>query len=327
MASVSSDGKRGGNVLVGLLLVALGVLLLLTTIEVVSLGIWLELAKFWPVLLVLIGVEIIFARIHPLWRVALISTTLVAVIAAAHYSVPEYDPDQPLHVSYFEPLSDTQTLHLSADFMAGGFQLSAETPDDKPGTGLLAVDFNNQPARVTTKRSNGDLKVRLASSGPYLTYSSDTTHTTEDGKTITSSSTSSTTNVPIGLADWRLTAPSDVEIEIDISSGVADLDLDLRNLDVRKLTIQAGATDIRIQLPTNAGETHVDINAGAADIDLIVPPTIGARIEIDAPLKSTQIDPIRFTETIDGYQSPNFHQAANRITIDIEALFADITVS
>ncbi len=327
MASVSSDGKRGGGVLLGLLLVTLGVLLLLTTIDVVSLGIWFELAKFWPVLLVLIGVEIIFARRTPLLRAALIAATLVAVIAAAHYSVPEYDPKQPLHAAYVEPLSDTETLHLNADFMAGGFQLSAESSGAKPGTGLLAVDFNNQPARVTTKRSNGDLRIRLASSGPYLTYSSDTTHTTEDGKTITSSSTSSTTNVPIGLADWRLTVPPDVEIEIDISSGVADLDLDLRNLNVRKLTIQAGVTDIRIQLPTNARETHIDINAAAADIDLVVPPRIDARIKIDAPLKSTQIDTTRFIETTNGYQSTTYNQATNHININIEAFMTDINIS
>ena len=327
MASVSSDRRRGGNVLVGLLLVALGVLLLLTTIEVVSLGIWFEIAKFWPVLLVLIGVEIILARSHPLIRAALIATALVAVIAAAHYSVPDYDPSEPLHAAYVEPLSDTQALHLSADFMAGGFQLSAETPGARSGTRLLAVDFNNQPARVTTKRSNGDLSVRLASSGPYLTYSSDTTHITEDGKTITSSSTSSSTNVPIGLADWRLTVPPDVEIEIDISSGVADLDLDLRDLNVRKLSIESGATDIRIQLPTNAGETHVDIGAGATAVDLIVPHSIAARIKIEAPLKSTRIDTTRFIETEDGYQSPTYDQATNRVNINIEAFMADVNIS
>ncbi len=327
MASVSSDGKRGGGVLLGLLLLALGVLLLLTTIDVVSLGIWFELAKFWPVLLVLIGVEIIFAKRTPLLRAAVIAATLVAVIAVAYYSVPEYDPNQPLHAAYVEPLADTETLHLNADFMAGGFQLSAETPGAETATGLLAVDFKNQPASVTTKRSNGNLRVRLASSGPYLTYSSDTTHTTQDGKTITSSSTSSTTNVPIGLADWRLTVPTDVEIEIDIASGVADLDLDLRTLNVRKLTIQSGVTDIRIQLPTIARETHIDINAAAADIDLIVPPTIAARINIDAPLKSTQIDSTRFIETTNGYQSTTYNQATNHTNINIEAFMADVNIS
>ena len=327
MASVSSDGKRGGAVLLGLLLLALGVLLLLTTIDVVSLGIWFELAKFWPVLLVLIGVEIIFAKRTPLLRAAVIAATLVAVIAVAYYSVPEYDPNQPLHAAYVEPLPDTETIHLNADFMAGGLQLSAETPGATPATGLLAVDFKNQPARVTTKRSTGNLKVRLASSGPYLTYSSETTHTTQDGKTITSSSSSNSTNVPIGLADWRLTVPTDVEIEIDIASGVADLDLDLRTLNVRKLTIQSGVTDIRIQLPTIARETHIDINAAAANIDFVVPQSVAARIEIDAPLKSTQIDTIRFIETDDGYQSPSYDHAPNRVNIDIEAFMADVNIS
>ena len=120
--------------------------------------------------------------------------------------------------------------------------------------------------------------------------------------------------------------PPNVEIEIDITSGASDLDLDLRNLNVRKLSIDSGATDIRIQLPTKAGETHIDINAGAADIDLVVPPTTAAQIKIDAPLKSTQIDTTRFIETNDGYQSPTYNHATNRVNIEIQALFTDFKV-
>ena len=109
----------------------------------------------------------------------------------------------------------------------------------------------------------------------------------------------------------------DVEIEINISSGASDLDLDLRNLNVRKLSIDAGAADIRVHLPTNAGETHVDINAGAANTDLIVPQDVAASIEIEVPIRSTSFDPMRFTETNNGYESPNYHNATNRINITI----------
>ena len=327
MSSVSSARRRRGNVLVGLLLVALGVLLLLNVTGAVGFGVWIELFDYWPVLLVLIGVEIILAQRPPLLRVAFIAATLVAVIVAAFYSMPEYDPDEPLHAAYVEPLSNTETLHLNADFMGGSLQLVSDTPAALPGTGLLAVDFKNRPSRVTSERSNGNLRVRLASSGPDLTYSSDVTHTTSDGKTIASTNTSTTTNFPVGLADWKLTVSQDVQIEIDISSGASNLDLDLRELNVRKLSIQAGVTGIRIHLPTNAGETHIDIEAGAADIDLVVPHHVAARIEIDAPLRSTGIDSTRFIETNNGYQSPTYDHAPNRTSIEIQALFADVSIS
>ena len=302
-------------------------LLLLTTIDVIGFGLWLELVKFWPVLLVLIGVEIILAHRFVLFRVVIIAATLVAVIVAAYYSMPQYDPTAPLHASYVEPLGNVETLHLNTEFMGGILQISSDSPASQPGNGLLAADFKNRPARVTRERSNGELTIRLASSGPDLSYSSEVTHSYNDGKTLRSSRTESRTNFPVGLADWRLTVSPDVEIEIDISSGASDLDLDLRNLNVRKLSIEAGAADIRVLLPTDAGETHVDIGAGAVNVDLIVPQDVAARIEIEVPIRSTSFDPIRFIETNNRYESPNYHNATNRINITIEALFADVRIS
>ena len=317
MASAASAGKRRGSVLVGSLLVALGVLLLLNAVEAVSFGIWLELLDYWPVLLVLIGVEIILVHWHPLLRVAIISVTLVAVIAAAYYSVPYYAPDEPLHLAYVEPLEDAEKLHLKTEFVGGSLELNSGVPDDQSATGLLAVDFKNHPARVTRENSDGDLKVQLAPPGPYLSYSIVEGDTTRSSKT----------NFPFGLADWRLTVSPDVEIEIDISSGASDLDLDLRNLNVRRLSIETGAADIRVLLPTNADETDVNIEAGAANIDLIIPQNVAARIDIDAPLRSTSFDPMEFVETDDGYMSPRYHDATSRININIEALFADVSVN
>ncbi len=326
MSSAASAGKRRGSILFGLLLVALGVLLLLTTLDAVGFGFWLELANYWPVLLVLIGVEIILAHRFRLLRVAIIAATLAAVIVAAYYSVPEYDPDQPLHAAYVEPLGDFEKLHLKAEFIGGVFQLSSP-PATQPGAGLLDVDFRNRPARVTREQSNGQLTVRLSSAGPNLSYSSEVTHSYGDGKTTHTSRSSSRTNLPIGFADWKLTVSPDMEIDIDISSGASDLDLDLRDLNVRKLLIEAGAADIRVLLPTNAGETQVDIGAGAANIELIVPQSVAARIQIEAPIRSSSFDPTRFAETNDGYETPNYHNAKNRTNITIEALFADINMN
>ena len=327
MSSVASAGNRRGSILFGLLLVALGVLLLLTTIDVVGIGLWLELVNYWPVLLVLIGVEIILARRFPLLRVATIATTLVAVIVAAFFSMPEYDPTQPLHASYVEPLGDVETLQLNAEFMGGILQLSSHTPAAQPGNGLLTADFKNRPARVVRDLSDEKLTVRLSSSGPDLSYTSEVTHSYKDGKKIRTSRSESRTNFPVGFADWRLTVSPDVEIEINISSGASDLDLDLRNLNVKKLSIEAGASDIRVLLPTNAGETHVDIGAGAANVDLIVPQNVAASIEIEVPIRSTSFDPIRFKETNNRYESPNYHTTENRTNITIEALFADVSIS
>ena len=119
----------------------------------------------------------------------------------------------------------------------------------------------------------------------------------------------------------------DVSLELEIRAGAADLDLDLSDLNVRRVVVGAGASDIRILLPANAGRTHVEIAAGAMDIEITVPQGVAARIENETFVSSTQIDSERFPETYDSYQSPDYTTASNRVDIEIEGFAADVTIS
>ena len=317
MEASATDRKPRISLLVGLLLVALGLLLLLNTTGAVSFGIWIELANYWPVLVVLIGVEIVLAQRALLVRAGVIVLTLAGVVVAALLSMPEYDHVEPPRANYVEPLEGARRLSLSMEFIGGDVELLSDPSGTPSSDSLLSVDFGSRPAHVIRERSGDGVKVILASSGPLLTYSSD------DGQ----SRHESRVSFPIGLADWGLTLSPGVEVDIKISSGAASLDLDLRELNVRRLDIEAGASDVRVQLPANAGQTHVDIAAGVSDIELVVPRDVAARIDVDAPLGSVWIDPLRFTYTGDVYQSPHYFETTNRVNIDIEALAADVTVN
>ena len=314
MDSVSTDRRRRGSFLAGFLLIALGALLLLTTTGAVSFGIWLEIVDYWPVLLLLTGMEIILARRALLIRAGVIAATLVAVVAAAYLSMPEYDPPEPLRTGYVEPLGDAQRLHLSMAFIGGDVELTSDTDISGSLARLLAADFGSRPSRVIREQSNGDVEFHLASSGLFLRHSS------YDGYTRRVS-------LPVGLADWNLEVSPEVEIDIEISAGAADLALDLQGLNVRNLDVEAGASDIRVQLPANVGQTYIDIAAGATDVELLVPDNVAAHIDIASPLGSAWIDPARFMEIEDDvYRSANYSDSRNRVWVDIEALSANVTV-
>ena len=276
MASTSTGCRRRGSVLIGLLLVALGSLLLLTTTGAVSFGIWIELVDYWPALLLLIGMEIILARRAFLLRAGVITAILAAVVAAAYFSMPEYYPPEPLRAEYAEPLGDTQRLHLSMAFIGGDVELTSDTTVSDSFARLLAADFGNRPSRVIREQSNGDVEFYLVSSGPFLRHSNYDGYTRRESKM----------SLPVGLTDWNLEVSPDVEVDIEISAGATDLDMDLRELNVRKLDVEAGASDIRVQLPADAGQTYVAIAAGATDIELLVPDNVAAHIDITSPLGS-----------------------------------------
>ena len=319
MGAVSTGRRRRGAVLPGLLLVAVGVLLLLNTTGAISFGIWFELANYWPVLLALIGMELVLAQRAILIRVGAVVLTLAVTVGAAWLSMPEYDAAEPLRAAYVEPLGAAETLHLKMEFLGGSVELSSDTSGASSPTGLLTADFESSPARVIREQSGTVVECLLVSEGPFLRHSSvasDDKYTRRESRI----------SFPVGLADWRLMVSPDVEVDIDISSGASDLDLDLRGLNVRRLSIEAGASDIRVQLPATAGQTNVDIAAGVADIEIVVPDDVAAKIDIAAPIGSVWVEPSRFMYTGDGYQSPHYFGAQNRVNIDIEALVADVTV-
>ena len=316
MGAVSTGRRRRGAVLPGLLLVALGVLLLLNTTGAVSFGIWFELANYWPVLLALIGMELVLAQQALLIRVGAAVLAIAVTVGAAWLSMPEYHPAEPLRAAYVEPMGAAETLHLKMEFLGGSVELTSDTPGASSPASLFTADFESSPARVIREQSGTVIEFLLVSEGPFLRHSSDDGYTRRESRV----------SFPVGLADWRLMVSPDVEVDIDIGSGASNLDLDLRGLNVRRLSIEAGASDIRVQLPASAGQTNVDIAAGVADIEIVVPDEVAAKIDIGAPIGSVWVEPQRFMDTGDGYQSPHYVGASNRVSIDIEALAADVTV-
>ena len=316
MSSLSTGRGRRGSFLVGFLLAALGVLLLLTTTGVVSFGIWLELAKYWPVLFLLTGMELVLSGRLLLVRVMVVAATLTVVVAVAHLSMPDYDPPEPLRAAYVEPLDSAERLHLSMAFIGGDVELTSDTAGSHSFARLLSADFESHPARVVRERSNGYAEFHLVSSGPFLRHSSDDGYTRHESRL----------SFPIGRADWKLVVSPSVEVDIEIIAGATGLDLDLRDLNLRRLDIEAGVSDIRVLLPTSAGQTYVDIAAGATNIELMVPDSVAAHIDIASPLGSTWVAPGRFMEIDDVYQSANYSEARNRVRVEIEALIADVAV-
>ena len=120
--------------------------------------------------------------------------------------------------------------------------------------------------------------------------------------------------------EWTLHLTPDIPTEIRVEAGAAEIDLDLRDLDLKQLEIEAGAADIDVTMPASAGRTAASFEVGAASLRITVPEGVAARIEVDAGLSSVQINEGRFPKASDDvYISPDFDRAANRLDITIDA--------
>ena len=302
----STKYRRPGFSLFGLLLVAFGALVLLTVTGLVGLGVWFELARYWPVLLILIGIKLILAPRAPLVGVVVVSIALAATIAAAWIPLSVERQDEAPRIAYSTPLENTEIFELGMGFISGRVALRSDPSGDR----LFAADFNRRPAEVIHDHSGRFSKIYLSTEGFSVSYSVDDG---TDGYTLA------------GLADWDLMVSPDVALDLEILAGAADLDLDLTHLNVRRLVVGAAASQVRIRLPA-AGQTHVQIDAGAADIEITVPRGVAARIDNDSFLNFTSIDSGRFPKSGGEHRSPDYSTAENRVSIEIDAGAASVTV-
>ncbi len=302
MAGQSRTGRAGRRrfSLTALLLVALGVVLLLNTTGAVRPAIWLDLVRYWPVLLVLLGISMILGRRRPLVCAAVVALILAGTVFVAYMDTVQRENDDLLAFSYSAPVENTERLQLNIEVIGGTVNLTADRDGSETQPRLLSADFNGSPASVVQRRSDGMTWIDL---------------TTDDLAVIG------------GAVRWDLAVSQDVAVSIDIKAGAADIDLDLRDLDVERLDIGAVASDIRVWLPADAGTTRVVISAGAVGIQLIVPDGVAARIITDGVLSSVEIDDDRFPDTGRMHGSPDYYASENRVSIYAGGVAIDLTVN
>jgi hypothetical protein len=126
---------------------------------------------------------------------------------------------------------------------------------------------------------------------------------------------------------WSVGLTDRVPLDLRIQGGANRSMLDLRELKVRRLELQTGASETRVVLPRAAGHTDVKTSHGAASLLIEVPTGVAARIRTRMAIGQSRVDETRFPRTADGYESPDFATATNRVDIDAEGGVGSLTVT
>jgi hypothetical protein len=118
-------------------------------------------------------------------------------------------------------------------------------------------------------------------------------------------------------ATWTVGVTGEVPLDLRLDTGATKTVLDLRDTLLRRLELHTGASDTRVILPAAAGATAVKAEAGAASLVIEVPSGVAARIRTSMAVGSSQVDTVRFPRSLDGYESPDYATATNRVEIDV----------
>lgn len=295
----------------GMFFVSLGALVLIGNLTEFSFQ-WSTAWKFWPSVLILIGISIMLknqigkAVVAALAGIVLALSIYASVSATTTFINSDFeividdDGNESLDTTYFsqEYNDSIKTAALNFNGGAGSFKLFSTTEK--------LIDFKAEGLK--------DLySIRRNDSGSFSEIFFDIKNT----------------SIKLGKGNYKnnveISLNQSPEWDLNFDVGASSLDLDLTPFKVRKTEINMGAAALRIKYGNLISTSDLKIDAGASDIDILIPKDIACEIKTETALSSKNF--VGFTKIkSDLYRTPNFDSATKKLYIDINCGVSSIDV-
>jgi len=225
----------------GIFLLFLGIVFLLQTLDVLPWGLWGTLWRFWPVLIIVVGLGILLRRYNA-WLISL----LIAVILGGCLGIAiwQHGPSLPGGIateSYSAPLDDMERAVIEIDFSAGSITIGSLPPG--------SPNFVEADYAVRNRRETMDLDFQQWGGEGRLSLSTTNQQFWDDG----------------GIR-WEINFTRDIPLAINIKSAVSNMELDLSRLQVTELRLDVDAGNCKVTMPSSAGTSNIEIDSDAANV-------------------------------------------------------------
>jgi len=302
---------KTSNIFWGVFFISIGGLVLLGNLTDLNFT-WNAAWKFWPMVLVLIGVSILVKNEIGKGIVAALAALVLALTLYASVSATTNLIDNDFEINFGDEVAVFDTTYFSQEYSdsiktstlnfsggAGGFKMLTPT--------VKLLDFRTEGVRENFKLERNDMD-----SHSEINFDMKSNHSIKLGKNNYKN------NVELSLN-------SNPEWDLNFDVGAASLDLDLTPYKVSKLDIDMGAAALNVKFGNLSDVTRFKIDAGASDIDILIPDSVGCEIKSDAALSSKNYEGFKKINK-DLYRSENFDKYPKKIFIDIECGVSSIDV-
>jgi hypothetical protein len=294
-----------------ILLIAAGVLLLLNQTGQLPWAIWGTLWRFWPVILILVGLEVVIgvsgSRLLYVLGVFFAIAILGALILYAVYvGGPGARPQQAARTETIaQPLNDADRASAQMQFGVGTLNVGALVDSPNLAEGLIEHGRQSRGVKQTVTGTGGHLSYTLSGdAGPFSCW--------WPGDR--------------GGERWSIDLTPRIPLDIEVKAGVGDLNLDLSQLAVTKLDVGSGIGDTTVDFPAAAGRTTAVVQAAIGDMTVRIPDGVGAKVTFSKLLASVDVRDPRFVRSGDGYATSDYDTAPNRLDLEIKLVIGSIAI-
>ena len=289
-----------------LLLIGLGVIFLLNALGVLKAPVLPMLFRFWPALLVLIGLDILIGRRSMLGSLlvgALVIALLVGAVTLNAFVTFGDDATPTLEQVGLPIHSEAEEMEATIDFAVGELEVSA-----LPAPADYAAEVYWQP--IVGRGLDYSYKVQDGHGKLFITdsYLEDSFHLWDDWDS----------RMTVGLE------PS-VPISLKADAGVGEVALDLSALELASLDADLGIGELTVTLP-EAGEYEAYLSVGVGELTVVVPDGMEARVVRDMGIGDTEVDSSRFVRDGEVYVTRGYEGAENVVELTVDVGIGAITV-
>ena len=304
---MNTSYRRGPDLFWPIILIGAGIIFLLSNLGVISGNPWPILWNLWPVLLIVIGLDILFGRRSMLG--GLIGAALGVLLVVGVIGLLVLQPNLPgfslgngdLHSSHNSALlGNVQAAGVSIDFGSGSNRLYALADSDK----LVDADINYYGSLtfdVSTSNTQANVQIDSHSSGIFF------------------GGFGGGEKQDIGLN----TRPV-YDLTLGVGSGGADLDLSKLNLSGGRIDVGSGSVGLRLP---STGKFTLRIDGGSGSLRVRVPGSVALRVEYDHGSGGFSAGPRLKTVGQDVFETDGFSSAQNAITLIVNGGSGSIGVS
>ncbi len=237
-------------------------------IQAIDLGF---LVRLWPILLIIIGLDILFGRVAP-WLSALLGLVVIGGLIAVLIFAPSLGLSRPAELTterLVEPVEGATAaivdLRLSLEPVTvtalSGSQNLIEADLKQYGKAFLTVSGETQKKVVLGKES-------VSSGNNWFTFPSISTGWDNDQY-------------------WNIGLTDQIPLELSVDASMGSSDLDLSDLTLTDLNVKVSMGSMEIILPENTESYAVDINGSAGSLDVTLPENTTITIYLDGSAGST----------------------------------------
>ena len=295
---------RAGGLIWAALFVGGGIVLLLNNFGLLGWGVWIEIARLWPVLLIAAGIAIIFGR-RTLIGGALAALLVLATIGAG-VGLYVYGPSN----GYFgtgngqvltsetidQPTQGATSANIVIRATVSSLTINDMSDNGKLITGKVSI---LQGERVTSNYSvdSGVGNYTLGSEGPQDIGN----FFNINGRRIE--------------RNWNFSINRNIPTSLSVNTGVGVANINLSHLKLTNLDINTGVGNSTMIMPSS-GDFQARVERGVGNVVIQIPSNMAARIRLDNGLGNNNVTG-NYNRNGTEYVSPNFDTSTNRIDLQV----------